>query len=210
VDNGRGIAQEFLPRIFQMFVQERNSAAGGLGLGLSLASSLVEMHGGSIKAFSEGPGRGSEFVLSVPLAPANEEHRIAPSTRAPPLGRPTTRLRVALVDDNPDVRELMSELISLWGHEIHTAESGKSGIDLILRDKPDVAFVDIGLPDMPGYEVASRVRRELGKDALRLIAMTGFGRDSDRNRAHEAGFDLHLTKPADIDTLKKALEFEAT
>jgi signal transduction histidine kinase len=209
VDDGRGIAPEFLPRIFQMFVQERNSAAGGLGLGLSLASRLIEMHGGSIQAFSEGQGKGSEFVVRIPLADDADSVRPVPSTR-PPVARSSRRLRVALIDDNPDVRELMRELISMWGHEIRTAESGEAGIALILDQRPDVAFVDIGLPDIPGYEVASRVRRELGQNAVRLIAMTGFGRDTDRSRAHEAGFDLHLTKPADIETLKKALEFEET
>jgi CheY-like chemotaxis protein len=112
------------------------------------------------------------------------------------------------VDDNPDIRDMMQQLLSLWGHEVQAADRGETGVALILRLKPNVAFVDIGLPDVDGYTVAARVRSALGSDGLRLIAMTGFGRDSDRKRAQQAGFDLHLPKPADIDSLKRALVFE--
>ena len=112
------------------------------------------------------------------------------------------------MDDNPDIRDMMQQLLSLWGHEVQAADRGETGVALILRLKPNVAFVDIGLPDVDGYTVAARVRSALGSDGLRLIAMTGFGRDSDRKRAQQAGFDLHLPKPADIDSLKRALVFE--
>jgi CheY-like chemotaxis protein len=115
---------------------------------------------------------------------------------------------IALIDDNPDVREMMQELLSMWGHDVEAADRGEDGVELILRLKPDVAFVDIGLPDIDGYTVAARIRDALGPGSVRLIAMTGFGRDSDRKRAHQAGFDLHLPKPADISSLKKALSFE--
>jgi signal transduction histidine kinase len=206
IDNGHGIGPEFLPRIFDMFVQERDSTAGGLGLGLSLASRLVAMHGGSISAFSEGNGRGSEFIVKLPIEETADASDVAISTRPPPaMTRP---LVIALVDDNPDVREMMQQLLSMWGHQVQAADRGEAGIELILRLKPHVAFVDIGLPDLDGYAVASRIRREAGGARIRLIAMTGFGRDSDRKKAHQAGFDFHLPKPADIDSLRKALAFE--
>ena len=208
IDNGHGIAQEFLPRIFEMFVQERDSTAGGLGLGLSLASRLVGMHGGTIAAFSEGPGLGSEFVVRLPIDETVDPSEVIASTRPPSLAPKS--LVIALVDDNPDVREMMQQLLSMWGHEVQAADRGEAGIELILRLRPHVAFVDIGLPDLDGYTVARRVRSDAAGGAIRLIAMTGFGRDSDRKRAHQAGFDLHLPKPADIDSLKKALAFEET
>jgi CheY-like chemotaxis protein len=115
---------------------------------------------------------------------------------------------VALVDDNPDIREMMHELLTMWGHQVESADDGEAGVALILRLRPNVAFVDIGLPDLDGYGVAERVRKALGSDVLRMVAMTGFGRDSDRRRAREAGFDAHLVKPADIESLKKVLSFE--
>jgi signal transduction histidine kinase len=207
LDNGHGIAKAFLSRIFEMFVQERDSTSGGLGLGLSLASRLVGMHHGTITAFSEGPGMGSEFVVRLPLEEDAELSEVIASTRPPPsvVERP---LVIALVDDNPDVREMMQQLLATWGHDVQAADRGETGIELILRLKPDVAFVDIGLPDMDGYSVATRLREALAGRPVRLIAMTGFGRDSDRRRAHQAGFDLHLAKPADIDLLRRALVFE--
>jgi signal transduction histidine kinase len=208
VDNGRGIAPEFLSRIFDMFVQERDSTAGGLGLGLSLAARLITMHRGTLTAHSEGPGRGSEFVVRLPIEhEVGQSDAVVPSTRPPPPGAQKA-LVIALVDDNPDIRDMMQQLFSMWGHEVQAAAGGEAGVDLILRLKPNVAFVDIGLPDVDGYTVATRVRSALGSNPLRLIAMTGFGRDSDRKRAHQAGFDLHLPKPADIDSLKRALVFE--
>jgi CheY-like chemotaxis protein len=206
VDNGHGIDPAFLPRIFDMFVQERDSSAGGLGLGLSLASRLVGMHGGALTAFSEGPRRGSEFVVRLPLDPTADASEIIRSSR--PMRQPTRSLVVALVDDNPDIREMMQQLLSMWGHTVEAADRGEAGVELILKLKPHVAFVDIGLPDLDGYMVASRIRSHAGGDRVRLVAMTGFGRDADRRRAQQAGFDLHLPKPADIDSLKRALAFE--
>jgi signal transduction histidine kinase len=207
IDNGHGIAPEFLSRIFEMFVQERDSTAGGLGLGLSLAARLISMHHGTLTAQSEGPGRGSEFVVRLPIEHDIGESEVVASTRPMPAGSQKP-LVIALVDDNPDIREMMQQLFSMWGHQVQAADRGEAGVDLILRLKPNVAFVDIGLPDVDGYTVAARVRSALGSNPMRLIAMTGFGRDSDRKRAHQAGFDLHLPKPADIDSLKKALVFE--
>jgi signal transduction histidine kinase len=207
IDDGHGIAPEFLSHIFEMFVQERDSTAGGLGLGLALAARLIAMHQGTLTAFSEGPGRGSEFVVRLPIERDVAESEIVRSSRpsSPGLQKP---LVIALVDDNPDIRDMMQQLFSLWGHEVQAADRGEAGVDLIVRLKPNIAFVDIGLPDVDGYTVATRVRSALGTNALRLVAMTGFGRDSDRKRAQQAGFDLHLPKPADIDSLKRALIFE--
>jgi signal transduction histidine kinase len=206
VDNGHGIDPAFLPRIFEMFVQERDSTAGGLGLGLSLASRLVGMHGGTLTAFSEGPRRGSEFVVSLPIDPKADVSEVVRSSRPAPSTKKS--LVVALVDDNPDIREMMQQLFSMWGHTVEAADCGETGVELILKLRPHVAFVDIGLPDLDGYAVASRIRSEAGGSGVRLVAMTGFGRDADRKRAQQAGFDLHLPKPADIDSLKRALAFE--
>jgi signal transduction histidine kinase len=204
-DNGRGISPDFLPKIFEMFIQEQGSARGGLGLGLTLASHLVALHGGTIRARSEGPGKGSEFVVTLPVDPSLS----APASKTvhPPQ---QGKFDIVLVDDNPDVRETMRELLVAWGHRVEMAQDGASAIDLILRVKPDFAFVDIGLPDMDGYGVAERVRDELGAAETRLIAMTGFGRDADRRQARAAGFDAHLAKPASIDSIKKVLSTEKT
>jgi signal transduction histidine kinase len=200
-DNGRGISPELLPRVFELFVQERSG--GGLGIGLTLVKQLVTMHGGRVDVVSAGPGLGSEFTVWLPGASAP-----APSVRPPKSGTSDVAraLKVALVEDNDDVRSLMCELLMQWGHTVSEAATGEQGVSLIVGDPPDIAFVDIGLPDMEGYEVARQVRAALGHARPRLVALSGFGQQRDRERASDAGFDEHLVKPAAPDALRRLLD----
>ncbi|HTR51570.1 MAG TPA: response regulator [Kofleriaceae bacterium] len=204
-DDGRGIAPDLLPRIFDMFVQERVSpdGSGGLGLGLGLAKRLVELHQGTIQATSGGVGKGATFELKLPAAddePAVEDP--APESTSTPVARP---LRTVVVDDAADLRELVADLLRMKGHQVLTVGDGPSAVKLIRAEKPDVALVDIGLPDMDGYEVARELRRDFPPSRLRLIAMTGYGQAADKARALEAGFDAHIVKPASADKIMRAL-----
>ncbi|MGN6104648.1 MAG: response regulator [Kofleriaceae bacterium] len=203
-DDGKGISKELLPTIFDMFVQERTepSGAGGLGLGLGLVKRLVEMHGGSVRATSPGPDQGSTFEIRFALADPPGDARAPARNKTGPHDRP---LRAVVCDDAPDLRELVADLLRLRGHEVTVVEDGPSAVELIRRDKPDVALIDIGLPDMDGYEVARRIRAALGDERPRLIAMTGYGQASDRAAAFEAGFDAHIVKPASADKILRAL-----
>jgi signal transduction histidine kinase len=204
-DNGRGIEPDLVPRIFDMFVQERVTpdGSGGLGLGLGLAKRLVELHQGTIHAHSDGPGKGATFEVRLPVAvhtnmESSHDMRSAKLSDARPL-------RAVVVDDAADLRELVAELLRMKGHEVKTVEDGPSALELIRSERPDVALIDIGLPEMDGYEVARTLRRELPSDSLRLIAMTGYGQASDRAHAIEAGFDAHIVKPASADKIMRAL-----
>lgn len=205
-DTGRGIAPELLPTIFDMFVQARTepSGAGGLGLGLGLVKRLIEMHGGTVRAMSEGPNKGSTFEMRLELADSQTIAKDARTRTGPmtPLQRP---LRAVVCDDAADLRDLVADLLRLRGHEVHVVEDGPSAIELVLREKPDVALIDIGLPQMDGYEVARRIRQSLTDVRPRLIAMTGYGQASDRAAAFEAGFDAHIVKPASADKILRAL-----
>jgi signal transduction histidine kinase len=203
-DNGKGIPGELLPTIFDMFVQERTepSGAGGLGLGLGLVKRLVEMHGGSVRASSFGPGRGSTFEMRIALAETQRPRTRTPTKGMAPLER---SLRAVVCDDAPDLRELVADLLRLRGHTVTVVEDGPSAIDVVCREKPDVALIDIGLPEMDGYEVARQIRARLKDSQPRLIAMTGYGQASDRATAFEAGFDAHIVKPASADKILRAL-----
>lgn len=204
-DNGKGIAPDLLPTIFEMFVQQRTTpdGAGGLGLGLGLVKRLVEMHGGSVHATSAGVDRGSEFEIRLALA---DEHLLAKLARSRKRSTSDDRpLRAVVCDDAPDLRELVADLLRLHGHEVTVVEDGPTAVQVICRDKPDVALIDIGLPDMDGYEVAREIRRKLTDAYPRLIAMTGYGQASDRAAAFEAGFDAHIVKPASADKILRAL-----
>ncbi|HEY1553863.1 MAG TPA: response regulator [Kofleriaceae bacterium] len=205
-DNGRGISSDLLPRIFDMFVQERVTpdGSGGLGLGLGLAKRLVELHQGTITASSEGLGHGAMFELRLPAAREGAmamEHVSEPITE-PMFSRP---LRAVVVDDAADLRELVADLLRMKGHDVMTVEDGPSALRVIRSEHPDVALIDIGLPEMDGYEVARQLRRELSPGRLRLIAMTGYGQATDKARALEAGFDAHIVKPASADKIMRAL-----
>jgi CheY-like chemotaxis protein/two-component sensor histidine kinase len=211
VDEGRGIDPDMLPRIFGSFVQVK-TGGGGLGVGLTLARRLVEMHGGSIHARSEGVGRGSEFEVRIPIASGPDDVTTAPTIeRTAPFfviepAALDERLRIVVIDDNDDIRETMQQLLQSLGHVVEVAADGLTGVELVLKERPQVALVDIGMPGLDGYQVAQKLREELGPAQLRLIAMTGFGQSSDRDRALAAGFDTHLIKPARTEQIQRAIK----
>lgn len=206
-DNGCGISAELLPRVFDVFVQGGDGGVKhGLGLGLTIAKRLVMLHQGTVSASSDGPGKGAAFTVTLPLGPDLESEAQSPLDLGPEQpAAPAKRMSIVLVEDNPDIRESMRELLTDLGHSVQAADNGGAGADLILRVSPDVAIVDLGLPVLDGYQVARRVRSHLGASGIRLIALTGYGQESDRVKAREAGFDAHLAKPAGMDELMDAL-----
>ena len=204
-DNGTGISAAVLPLIFEVFVQERSNRGPGLGLGLSLVKRLIELHGGSVEAQSEGVGRGSKFIVRLAL-PTPEEIAQAGAPADNGAQKASAKpLRIAIVEDNDDVRNTLQELLRTLGHHTATAADGMKGAAMILEIKPDVAFVDLDLPGMDGLAVAARVRDDLGPECVRLVAVSGFGQDSDRERVYRAGFDTYLVKPVDLQTLVQSL-----
>jgi signal transduction histidine kinase len=202
-DRGRGISSDFLERVFDVFAQERDGGSG-LGLGLTLVKQITELHGGQVEARSEGRGHGSEFVVRLPLLVDAARIERAPAVRT--TGRAKKRLRIAVVEDDPEIRESLRSLLEHWGHDVTLAETGPTGLDLIVEERPQVAIVDIGLPGLDGYGVARKAREKMREETPRLIAMTGFGKDSDRAKAFDAGFDVHLVKPSTPDALLHAIE----
>jgi CheY-like chemotaxis protein len=207
-DAGSGIDPEFLPRIFDMFTQGSSDiehGRGGLGIGLTLAKNLVEMHEGRIEVHSEGTGHGSEFIVFLPLPDLNAAPEEAPP-RANDLqpGVPERR-RILVVDDNPDQARSLHLLLELLGHEVRVAGDGPSALAAVEAEAPEVALIDIGLPGMSGYEVATRIRKDSAYDDVLLVAQTGWGQEHDRHRSVEAGFDHHLVKPLDLEALRKIL-----
>jgi signal transduction histidine kinase len=205
-DDGRGIPAGMLARIFDLFQQVDPSldrSMGGLGIGLTLVQSLVELHGGSVEAASEGPGRGTEFVVRLPALAAVPSEDVRP---APRPGLPAASLRVLLVEDNPAAAEGLRDLLSLWGHEVFFAPDGEAALQVMDGTPPDVVLLDLGLPGMDGFEVARRLRRRPGFEGVLLVAVTGYGQERDRRRTQEAGFDLHLLKPVAPEELKQLLQ----
>jgi PAS domain S-box-containing protein len=202
-DNGVGMTPELLTRAFDLFVQETRSldrAQGGLGIGLTLVRTLVRLHGGTVRAFSEGPGRGSELVVRLPLEPRTESFPAAPAPKArEQVGVP---LRVLIVDDNVDAAVALGQLMEILGHEVALAHDGPAALAAAAAAPPDLILLDIGLPGMDGYEVATRLRAT-GHTRAALVALTGYGREDDVRRSHDAGFDHHLVKPVDLARLQK-------
>ena len=199
-DNGVGIAPEMLPRVFDLFTQVEGSldrAHGGLGIGLTLVRQLVAAHGGQVSAESEGNGRGSRFTVRLPLAD-DPPPAVAALATAPKGGA----RRVLVVDDSADSSRAMARLLRLDGHETRTADDGRTAVELARGFRPDVVLLDIRLPDIDGYEVAALLRAEPGLGRPLLIAVSGFGQDSDQDRARRAGFDRHVIKPVDLDLLR--------
>jgi CheY-like chemotaxis protein/two-component sensor histidine kinase len=202
-DSGVGIEDVMLHRVFDLFAQADKSldrAHGGLGIGLTLVRSLVQLHGGTVSATSAGLGRGSEFRVELPLA-ASDPRRLNPPSLV--QARKTSSARVVLVEDGDDIRDMLRELLEMEGHVVYTAQDGPTGVERILEVEPDVAFVDIGLPAFDGYEVARQVRARGSR--TRLVALTGYGQSGDRAHARASGFDQHLTKPIDLVDLQGAL-----
>jgi PAS domain S-box-containing protein len=199
IDSGIGLSAEAIANIFTMFAQEQSAldrSDGGLGIGLALSKGLVELHGGTLAAFSEGPGKGSRFVVRLPLGDQTVQSAL-PVKAAPSLNGGVRARSVLLADDNLDAAETLAELLRMDGHTVHTANDGMSAAAMALKLKPDVLVLDIGMPGLNGYEVARQVRAQpWGREPL-LIAATGWGREDDREKARTAGFDMHLTKPFD-------------
>ncbi|CAN5329852.1 hypothetical protein BH11MYX1_BH11MYX1_13660 [soil metagenome] len=202
-DNGIGLERTMLRRVFDLFAQVDHSlerSQGGLGLGLKLVKELVEMHGGSVEARSDGLNRGSEFVVRLPLSGEAESK---PSAEKVVRG---SSKRVLVVDDRPDYRDAMEVFLTLAGHSVELAQDGVQAMEKALRGHPDVAFVDIGLPKMSGYDVAKQIRLAPGGEAIVLIAVSGYGSSDDKRTALAAGFDAHLTKPFNPDEISEILD----
>lgn len=207
-DNGIGLAPEMQSRIFDLFVQVDHSTArsqGGLGIGLTLARNLVELHHGSISAHSDGLSKGTEFIVRLPRF-TGATSNIVDSDTVQARTMPASRSRVLVVDDNSDAADSMAILLRSDGHDVTVASSGEAALDAIRTHRPDIVFLDIGMPDMDGYEVASRVRQEYGPDGIALVALTGWGQPRDRERSAAAGFDHHLVKPFDPQEIAMLIE----
>jgi signal transduction histidine kinase/ActR/RegA family two-component response regulator len=202
-DTGVGLDAEVLSRIFDLFAQVDRSldrAQGGLGIGLTLVRSLVQLHGGTVHAKSEGLGRGAEFQVELPVA---QDTQVREETAQRPSSPVEFPARVVLVEDGEDIRDLLKELLEMEGHAVFTASDGPTGIERILAIDPDIAFIDIGLPDLDGYEVARQVRANGSR--TRLVALTGYGQKDDRLHARRVGFDRHLTKPVSLTDIQSAM-----
>lgn len=204
-DNGAGLTAEMRDRIFDLFVQGPDAdayARRGLGIGLTLVRRLVEMHGGTVEARSPGAGQGSEFVVRLPISPASQVTAKDNGNGAHPTALP--RRRVLVVDDNVDAADALAELLRDYGHDVRAAHDGPSAIEQAGLHHPDIVLLDIGMPGCDGYEVARRMRGELGLKAT-LVALTGYGEARHRRQSRDAGFDEHVTKPVDVRTLEKLL-----
>jgi len=202
-DNGPGIPPDKLETVFDLFVQGNQTLArteGGLGIGLTLVRQLVELHGGDVRAGRAGPGGGARLTVRLPIA-----RGVTVPSAAPAAAATAPAQRVLVVEDNPDGREMLATVLRMLGHEVFEAATGTEAIDLAVRHVPAVVIIDIGLPDIDGYEVARRLRRRLGA-RLRLVALSGYGQPQDRARSTEAGFDEHLVKPVDLALLGEVIQ----
>lgn len=200
-DDGEGIAAELLPTLFEPFVQGKqplDRAAGGLGLGLALVQRLAVTHGGTLHARSDGPGKGSTFTIRLPKATAPESAAATSPSSPTPAG-----VRVLIIEDQQDVRDSLRMLLELDNHEVETAANGREGVAKFDAFSPSVVLVDIGIPEMNGYDVAKVIRSRKDGTRVSLIAVTGYGQPDDRRRAIAAGFDKHLTKPVGYEELRK-------
>jgi PAS domain S-box-containing protein len=207
-DNGVGIEPELLPRVFELFVQGRQAldrAKGGLGLGLSMVRSLIELHGGQVSAHSDGAGKGSEFRVYLPLASARADATPNAQGERRESADSERPARLLLVDDNADALLLLSQALRRLGHEVHVAEDAVGALTVAAMYEADVALLDIGLPVMDGYELAEQLRSIPGWEGVKLVALTGYGQHSDKQRAHAAGFDEHLIKPVSLEALSSVL-----
>ncbi|MDR0183076.1 hybrid sensor histidine kinase/response regulator [Lysobacter arvi] len=206
-DDGIGMSREVTGRVFELFAQAERGLArsqGGLGIGLTIVKQLVELHGGTVRAYSDGPGRGSRFTVRLPLGSphaSDDIGRAEPARGGSLLGR-----RVLVVDDRDDCADSLAVLLEVRGAQVRTARDGAGALELVRSWAPEIVLLDLGLPDIDGFEVARRVRRASGGDALHLVAISGYGQPDDVKRAHDAGFDRHFIKPVDIDELMQWLQ----
>jgi signal transduction histidine kinase len=202
-DDGIGLPAELIPHVFDLFTQADRSldrSQGGLGIGLTLVRRLVELHGGEVEARSAGPGRGSEFTVSLPLLGAVRAAADGASAPSPGRGR-VAGLRILVVEDHADSAEMLAYLLRLEGHDVRIANDGASALALVPAFAAEVVLCDIGLPGMNGYDVAAQLRARADCAGMRLVALSGYGQAEDRRRSKEAGFDFHLTKPVEPDAL---------
>jgi signal transduction histidine kinase len=207
-DDGPGLTKELRKHAFDLFMQgpqARARARGGLGIGLTLVRRLVELHGGTVEAVSEGPGRGTEFVVRLPLRLPQAVDGAPPAAAVAAAG---PRRRILVVDDNVDAAEALGELLRDYGHDVVTAHDGTQALDHARLHRPEIVLLDISMPEMDGYEVAKRVRDELGLSDALLVALSGYGEDRHRRLAREAGFDQHITKPVDSAKLEELLKIQ--
>jgi CheY-like chemotaxis protein len=205
-DNGSGIGADQLPFVFDMFMQAEaplERSGTGLGIGLALAKNLVEMHGGTVEAHSAGVSRGSEFVVRLPVT--HEAPQPQPSAPHPETCATTMARRVLVVDDNRDAAESLALVLKLSGHDAYIAHDGLEAVAKAAQLRPDLILLDIGLPKINGYEAARRIREQSQGKSLMLVALTGWGQDTDRQRSRDAGFDAHIVKPVDAKVLTNLL-----
>ncbi|WP_309889854.1 response regulator [Archangium sp.] len=206
-DTGIGMSPRLMARVFELFVQaeqQLDRSRGGLGIGLTLVRRLVDLHGGKVSVHSEGEGKGSEVTVRLPLAAEQVAPAPAPEVKVSGSEGPGSR-RVLLVEDNDDAREVLRDLVEMWGHRVEVAENGPKGVQLFQALRPHVALVDLGLPGMDGFQVARRIRESEGGKDVFLVALTGYSGDHQK-KAVEAGFNLHIVKPVDPDELERLLE----
>jgi signal transduction histidine kinase/ActR/RegA family two-component response regulator len=206
-DNGIGITPDLVPRVFDLFTQAERAldrSQGGLGIGLTLVRALVEMHGGTVQVESDGAGKGCHFTITLPRIAAPQRASEAPAAPPPAADLLSRSRRILLVEDQADSRRALQRLLQIWGHEVEVAEDGVIGLERAMQFSPEIGLIDVGLPGLDGYEVARRIRASVG-DAIRLVALTGYGQPEDRERAYAAGFDLHLVKPINHEQLARAL-----
>lgn len=207
-DSGIGLTSEALPKLFNLFSRVHEDAGhlpSGLGIGLALVRQLVELHGGTVTATSPGPNRGSEFTVRLPLA-SSSISIVVPDNEPVDEAPPQAALRVLVADDNPDALESLALLLEVCGHEVRKASDGAETLQAVTAWRPDVALLDIGMPVLDGYEVARRIRSEPWGKQLFMVAVSGWGQSEDRQRATEAGFDLHFRKPIGLPILEGILE----
>jgi len=201
-----GIAPDVLPRIFEMFIQGGRLSGGGLGIGLSLARRLVEMHGGSIEAHSNGIGKGATFTVRLPILEVPQSEKPESLNSMDALEPPAVKHRILVADDNRDVVESFQIMLRILGHEVQTALDGLEAIEKAEQFRPDVIVLDVGMPLLDGYETASRIRQRPWSQDVVLIAVTGWGNENDKLRSTAAGFNVHLVKPVDATTILDALD----
>jgi signal transduction histidine kinase len=216
IDTGVGIAPEMLPRVFDLFSQADRSlerSQGGLGIGLTMVASLVKLHGGRVDAHSEGRGRGSEFILHLPVLSVEEVEQNEVETSITDqdmlnafLAARQGELKVLVIEDNRDASDSLRDMLEIFGYQVELAYTGPLGLEAARKFQPDIVLCDIGLPGMDGYEVAQRLRQEPELGNVVLVALTGYGQEEDRRKTYEAGFDLHLVKPVDPEKLQNLLE----
>lgn len=207
-DTGIGLTSQNIPRLFEMFSQVESPvdrAEGGLGIGLALVKGLVELHGGTVEAYSGGLGHGSRFTIRLPASAVSRGQARDTASSADQASLPRHRSRILLADDNRDAVDSLAMVLKMSGYEVYPTHSGMEALEVGARVRPEVFILDIGMPEISGYELASRIRQQpWGRDPL-LIALTGWGQQEDKERSRGAGFDHHLTKPVDPDQLDSLL-----